>query len=82
MTWRYVDNVPSFSLFGSQLPGVENYNVMDIRLAWTPRPDLELAVVGRSLLDAHHPEYGLDPFLGSIVTEVQSEVYGMITCRY
>lgn len=30
---------------------------LDLRLAWRPRSDLELAVVGKNLLDDHHAEY-------------------------
>jgi len=71
---RYVDSLPAFA--------VPSYLVMDLRLAWQPTPNLELAVVGRHLLDAEHPEFGDDPYLGDLRTEVQQEVYGSVTWRY
>jgi iron complex outermembrane recepter protein len=72
--WRWMD-----SLHG--MISVPAYNAMDVRLAWLPRSNLELAVVGRNLLDDHHPEFA-DPYLNNVSTEVQSEVYGMATYRY
>jgi iron complex outermembrane receptor protein len=74
LIWRYVDALPAL--------GVPSYNAMDVRLAWTPRTDLELAVAGRHLLAGAHPEYGSDRFTGNVSTEVEPEVYGMITWRY
>jgi len=53
-----------------------------VRLAWYATPTMELAVVGRHLLDSHHPEFGADTYIGSLPTEVQQEVYGMVTWRY
>jgi len=69
MIFRYVDRLAI---------GVPRYFVMDVRLGWEPRENLELAVVGQNLLDDHHIEF-IDSF-GS--TEVPSGVYGMITWRY
>jgi iron complex outermembrane receptor protein len=74
LVWRYVDYLPAM--------GVASYNAMDVRLAWRPRTDLELAVVGRHLLDEEHLEFGADQFTGNVSTEVQSEMYGMITWEY
>jgi iron complex outermembrane receptor protein len=72
--WRYVDTLPA--------AGVGSYNVMDIRLAWLPTKNVELAVVGRNLLDAHHKEFRSDQILGTQFTEVEREVYGMATLRF
>jgi len=71
MTWRYVDSLAAL--------GVPDYMVMDVRLAWLPSENLEVAVVGRNLLDEHHPEFSTRSFYPS---EVQQEVYGTVTCRY
>jgi len=71
MIWRYVDNLPSL--------GVPNYLVMDIRLAWLPSENLEVAVVGRNLLDEKHQEFDTRSFYSS---EVQEGVYGMVTWRF
>jgi iron complex outermembrane receptor protein len=50
---RYVDELP-----GQQVP---DYVSLDLRLAWTPHDDLELAIVGQNLLEARHPEFGSPP---------------------
>ena len=73
-TWRYVDSL----LDGA----VDSYNVMDVRLAWRPSKHVELALVGRNLLDAEHFEFNGDRILGVQGTEVQSSVYGVATLRY
>lgn len=67
-TVRYVD-----ALLG---PGVPDYMTADLRLAWKPRPDLELSLVGRDLLDPEHPEQA-----GGTVTEVQRSFYGQLVWR-
>ncbi|HLA85738.1 MAG TPA: TonB-dependent receptor [Thermoguttaceae bacterium] len=69
MILRYVDRLAT---------GVPRYLVMDVRLGWEPRKNLELAVVGQNLLDDHHPEF--NDFFG--VTEVPAGVYGMVSWRY
>lgn len=52
---RYVSNVNV-----QQAPGA--YTALDARLAWKPRNNLELSLVGRNLLDGGHFEYGRDQF--------------------
>ncbi len=49
---------------------------LDARLAWRPRPNLELSVVGQNLLHAQHPEFiaGVYP----VPVEVPRSVYGQI----
>ncbi|MGI4845676.1 MAG: hypothetical protein ACRYF7_20450 [Janthinobacterium lividum] len=37
------------------MPG---YHELDLRLAWQARPGVELALAGRNLLHARHPEFG------------------------
>lgn len=39
-------------------PAVPGYHELDARIAWQARPDLELALAGRNLLHARHPEFG------------------------
>ncbi len=67
---RYVDTLPN--------PRVDSYLVMDLRLAWRPRENLELSLVGRNLLDNQHPEFG------SLAArrEVEHSVYGKVTWRF
>ncbi len=81
LMWRYVDNFTMVDPRGNTNV-LSSYNVMDVRVAWQARPGLELAAVGRNLLNPAHFEFPSDPFLGNVHTEVQSEVYGMITWRH
>ena len=39
-------------------PAVPGYHEPDVRLAWQARPGVELALTGRNLLHARHPEFG------------------------
>lgn len=50
---RFVDSRPA--------QNVPAYTEADLRLAWHATPFLELALVGRNLLDASHPEAGANP---------------------
>ncbi len=68
---RYVDDLPS--------PFVPDYLVMDLRLGWFPTENLEMAVVGRNLLDDQHPEFV--PQTGP-QREVENSVYGKVTLRF
>ncbi|HKY92938.1 MAG TPA: TonB-dependent receptor, partial [Nevskiaceae bacterium] len=49
---RVVDDLP--------FQDVPSYAELNLRLGFQVRPDLELALVGENLLDAHHPEFGTD----------------------
>jgi len=39
-------------------PAVPGYHELDVRIAWQLRPGIELALTGRNLLHARHPEFG------------------------
>lgn len=74
MAVRYVDNLPSLE--------VPSYITMDLRLAWQPNKNLELAVIGRNLLDNHHLEFTELPRVYFYGTEVERSVFGKATWRY
>lgn len=74
VTARYVDELSGFP--------IDSYFASDVRLGWQLTPTMEFSLVARHLLDAEHPEYGFDSFTGNIATEVQREMYGMISVRY
>jgi iron complex outermembrane receptor protein len=58
-------------------PGtVPAYWELDSRIAWRVSPRIELSLVGRNLLHAHHVEYG---FPGPNRTEIDRSVYATIT---
>ncbi|MFT5525808.1 MAG: iron complex outermembrane receptor protein, partial [Pirellulaceae bacterium] len=71
---RYADSLESMN--------IPSYVELDARIGWQVTCDLELAVIGRNLLDNHHPEFGDTPFTGSQSTEVERSVFGMATWRY
>jgi iron complex outermembrane receptor protein len=42
---------------------VPAYTSLDMRLAWSPKKDFELSLVGQNLLESAHQEYASDIFL-------------------
>jgi iron complex outermembrane recepter protein len=70
---RYCDNLPEMQ--------VHSYFVADVKLDWRPKKNFEFAIVGRNLCNGHFYEFGNDPFMGTVATEVQPEVYGQIVWR-
>jgi iron complex outermembrane recepter protein len=66
---RFVDELPN--------PQVLSYLELDLRLAWRPKPGLEFSVVGMSLLDSAHQEFG-----GGGEPEVERSIYGKITWMF
>lgn len=67
---RYVDDLPA--------PAVPGYFELDLRLAWRPREELELSLVGQNLLHDRHPEFG-SPVSRE---EVERGVYGEVVWRF
>jgi iron complex outermembrane receptor protein len=65
--WRRVSSLPG--------QGVPAYSSLDARAAWRPWASLEVAIVGRDLLQAHHAEFG-----GG--TEVERSVHGEVAWRF
>ncbi|MCA1659829.1 MAG: TonB-dependent receptor plug domain-containing protein [Verrucomicrobiaceae bacterium] len=65
---RFVDDLPN--------PATPSYLGVDLRLAWSPNKNIELAVVGRDLLDPHHPEFRAQP--PNPTREVNRSVFGTI----
>jgi iron complex outermembrane receptor protein len=53
---------------------VPAHTTLDLRLAWQPKPDLEISLVGQNLLDDAHQEYGSSYILSS-PSEVQRGLY-------
>lgn len=71
---RYVDELPA--------SGAPSYLTMDLRMAWTPRKNLEVAVYGRNLLQNHHIEFAEYPPMFFYGTEVARSVYGKVTWKF
>jgi iron complex outermembrane recepter protein len=62
-------------------PHIPSYLTLDLRLAWSPRKDLEIAIVGRDLLDNRHPEFA-PTFVGTQRTEVERSFYGTVVWHF
>lgn len=73
---RYIDVLPGFA---SAVPA---YFSLDARLAWRPRPNLELAVIGQSLLTPSHLEAGAIARVPFPLVEIPRGVFGMLTYRW
>jgi iron complex outermembrane recepter protein len=65
--WRYVSALPAQS--------VPAYSTANARAAWRPWPPVEIAVVGRDLLQRHHAEFG-----GG--AEIERSVFGEVAWRF
>ena len=70
---RFVDRLPGFM---QEIPA---YFSLDARVAWRPRRDLEISVVGQNLLDDHHPEFGVSSIIAAPVVEIRRSVYAKVT---
>lgn len=57
---------------------VDSYTELDLRLGWMARKDLELALVGRNLLDSEHQEFS-GAVLPPPASEVERSVYASVT---
>ena len=69
---RYVDQLPN--------PIVPGYVTVDLRLAWRPTRDLEVAIVGQNLLDNQHAEFA---GRGTVLTsQPKRSAYGKLTWRF
>ena len=67
---RYVAELPD--------PATPAYTELDLRLGWSPAEKIEVAIVGRNLLDESHPE-----FRGRTITrEVERSVFGTFKWQF
>lgn len=72
---RYVDALPG------AFQRIPAYEELDARLAWRPAPNLELSIVGRGLLHAHHSEFS-PLFIVARDVQIDRAVYGKLTWRF
>lgn len=73
---RAVDQVDSID--STRIPG---YVTMDVRIAWKPLENLELALVGQNLFQSRHPEY-IAEFINTASSETPRSIYGKITWKF
>ncbi len=62
-------------------PPVDSYTTLDARLAWKPRRDFELSVVGQNVFDSPHLEFG-SVLTNSVTTEVERSAYVKFDWRF
>ncbi len=70
LNWRFVDGLVV------EPDTISSYHELDARLAWKLGHGIELALVGRNLLNKQHMEFG--SFIFSVPTPVQREVYATL----
>ena len=63
---RYVDELSA--------QNIDSYLTLDARFSWRPQPALELALVGRNLLDPEHGEF-LQEFNETEAVDIEREAY-------
>jgi iron complex outermembrane receptor protein len=74
----WLRHVSSIKLQPAAIPA---YTTLDLRLAWQARKNLEIALVGQNLLDAHHPEYRAS-VIQSTPDEIERSVYLKAEWKY
>lgn len=81
---RFVAELSGFNPGG--VPGfsdtVNNYFALDARVAWHPKDNLTLEIVGQNLLDNRHQEFGTNPFVLSAPVEIERSVYAKVTWAF
>ncbi len=81
---RYVDSISSAGISIPGLPSanrsIPSYVEIDMRLAWHPTAQLELALVGQNLLDTHR-EFN-PTFISSQFSEINRSYYAKITWKF
>lgn len=76
--FRYVDSNTTASDLGTIV--VNDYVSMDIRLAWRPVNNIELALVGQNLLAKNHLEYIQEAFARPV--KIDRGVYGKLAWHF
>lgn len=81
-TWlRYVDGITALNSDGVSFSRIDPYLTADIRVAWHPTRNIELALVGRNLVEPSHKEF-ITEVLTTTSTDIQRSIYGLVTWRY
>lgn len=65
-----IESLPA-SVSGEGVPG---YTEMDVRVARRIGENLELSLVGKSLLDSHHPEFGTEQNRGEVERRIFAKI--------
>lgn len=71
--FRHIDKLPGL--------GVGSYQALDLRLAWKPRANVELSVIGQNLLQSHHLEF-MPELIPTMPVQIQRGIFGRVTIRF
>ena len=75
---RYIDKVP---MVNPRLPqSIPAYHNLDLKVAWRPNKQLEVAIVGKNLLNPQHLEFIPEPF-GSPI-EIERSLYAQLKWNF
>ncbi|MDD2366929.1 MAG: TonB-dependent receptor [Desulfuromonadaceae bacterium] len=66
------------SIDGKTIPG---YITADVRFAWKPQQNIELAVVAQNILQNHHPEF-IPEYINTLPSETVRSGYAKITWKF
>ena len=61
---------------------IPSYVSLDARLGWRAGERLTLSLVGRNLLDDHHPEFGTSTRVKAPLAEPLRDVYARVTLSW
>lgn len=75
---RHVGERDATHVSGRRIPA---YTSLDARLAWTPRKNLEISLVGQNLLDASHQEFANDIFT-TVSVVIERRAYAQARWRF
>jgi len=70
---RYTDSTSAVNGGALNLIEIDSYVSTDVRLAWRPSEQFELALVGQNLFDSQHPEYIQESF--TLPAEMERSVF-------
>ena len=59
---------------------IDDYVGLDLRVAWKPVSELELALIGQNLLQSHHQEFQTE--MGTVPSEIPRGFYAQMTWKY
>lgn len=71
--FRHIDKLPGL--------GIASYQALDLRLAWKPKPNMELSLIGQNLLQSHHQEFAPE-LIPTMPVQIQRGVFGRFTLRF
>ena len=81
---RFVDELSGFDI--NNVPGIQDripsYFSLDTRVAWCPRKNFQLELVGQNLLQDHHLEFGTSFALRTPLAQPERSGYLRLTFKF